>query len=514
MRTPAPVPTQRLRPDDTPPMRFDRLPLAAVPANLSGAAAMQGTILLDSGPSRSKFWLQVSGASEQVLVSSFPFKIGRGPGCDLTLLDKTVSRIHAQIEQSAGALFIEDSDSSNGVKINGHRIERALLVVGDRIQLGAVTLNFGAGVQFLAPVQDLPKPKRRRLPLGSVIFGLLVVAGAVFAIRNAVWSIDTQPSDTETTRHPGMGQAAADLHVVSPGTAGVRANIVGPAVAREKKVSPHAIRPAGESDGPAEAARPPAGKKVVVSPKMKTAPIDTVSIRSREHERMSSTHSNPQTDGKHSMEVASPRSDARASSEAAAESIAQTARQAYLAGNGGRALEMLAALERSARTEAPRTVASNLKSRLGALMDAYSVGEDAYRNDRKDEAFKQWMDLLETERNLFPRSRSHYARTVAARVADEYLRLGNQARGENRFQDAYRMWMRAIRVDPGNGAGVALEQLRGRAQSLFREGYRLESVNIDRAKQCWSQVLTLMPPESEYYIKASAKLAWYQRHER
>src|SRR5436190_19551533 len=77
------------------------------------------------------------GASFPLLESKIV--IGRGEDCDLPINDTSVSRIHAELYAIEGGKYeIVDRDSSNGVRVNGVELKRALLDVGDVIELGDV----------------------------------------------------------------------------------------------------------------------------------------------------------------------------------------------------------------------------------------------------------------------------------------------------------------------------------------------------------------------------------------
>jgi hypothetical protein len=67
--------------------------------------------------------------------------IGRGSDCYIQLKDPKVSRKHAQITVKAGQLTIEDLDSTQGVLINGERVDECQLKDGDRVQLGDTQLQ-------------------------------------------------------------------------------------------------------------------------------------------------------------------------------------------------------------------------------------------------------------------------------------------------------------------------------------------------------------------------------------
>jgi hypothetical protein len=68
--------------------------------------------------------------------------IGRSRDCDLTLDDPNVSRRHAEIRQEEGGYWVVDLGSTNGVEVNGSRIERAELENGDLIVIGRSSLTF------------------------------------------------------------------------------------------------------------------------------------------------------------------------------------------------------------------------------------------------------------------------------------------------------------------------------------------------------------------------------------
>jgi hypothetical protein len=70
------------------------------------------------------------------------FVIGRSRECDITLDDPNVSRRHAEIRRENGAFWIVDLKSTNGVEVNGERVERARLNHSDTILIGKTELTF------------------------------------------------------------------------------------------------------------------------------------------------------------------------------------------------------------------------------------------------------------------------------------------------------------------------------------------------------------------------------------
>jgi pSer/pThr/pTyr-binding forkhead associated (FHA) protein len=68
--------------------------------------------------------------------------IGRDAGNAIQLPDPEVSKRHAVVRAKGDAWTIEDTDSTNGVAVNGARVKRADLKEGDRIRIGPFELVF------------------------------------------------------------------------------------------------------------------------------------------------------------------------------------------------------------------------------------------------------------------------------------------------------------------------------------------------------------------------------------
>jgi pSer/pThr/pTyr-binding forkhead associated (FHA) protein len=80
---------------------------------------------------------------KRVIVGEAGATLGRSRDCDVVLADPNVSRRHAELRPSGGAWVISDLGSTNGVKVNGRRIDHpAALNPGDRIELGTAALTF------------------------------------------------------------------------------------------------------------------------------------------------------------------------------------------------------------------------------------------------------------------------------------------------------------------------------------------------------------------------------------
>jgi pSer/pThr/pTyr-binding forkhead associated (FHA) protein len=60
----------------------------------------------------------------------------------VVLNDPNVSRRHAELRRSDSGWEVVDLGSTNGIKVNGRRRDRAPLEPGDRITLGLTDLTF------------------------------------------------------------------------------------------------------------------------------------------------------------------------------------------------------------------------------------------------------------------------------------------------------------------------------------------------------------------------------------
>ena len=69
--------------------------------------------------------------------------VGRSEACDLRIDNPTVSKNHFQLNfKSSGEYWIKDLGSSNGLYVNGQKVQQSILKHGDFIQAGEMVLNF------------------------------------------------------------------------------------------------------------------------------------------------------------------------------------------------------------------------------------------------------------------------------------------------------------------------------------------------------------------------------------
>jgi hypothetical protein len=71
--------------------------------------------------------------------------VGRGAEASLRLTDATVSRLHGILSLEGGEAFVEDASSTNGVFVNGKRVQRAALKDGDTVSFGTARYQYRTG---------------------------------------------------------------------------------------------------------------------------------------------------------------------------------------------------------------------------------------------------------------------------------------------------------------------------------------------------------------------------------
>jgi hypothetical protein len=97
--------------------------------------------LREPDPRRGTARLRIDGRSE--LLGSAGATLGRSREADIVIDDPNVSRKHAEVRPSGGSWIVRDLGSTNGVKVNGRRIDSPQsLKRGDEIELGTARATF------------------------------------------------------------------------------------------------------------------------------------------------------------------------------------------------------------------------------------------------------------------------------------------------------------------------------------------------------------------------------------
>jgi pSer/pThr/pTyr-binding forkhead associated (FHA) protein len=126
----------------------------------SDPTALPGGIGPTGAPPGGPAHLRGVTSGARILLSAFPFRIGRDPACALRVRDPHVSRVHAEILREGDAYVLYDR-STNGTLVNGRRVESGhVLAHGDLITVGAEGFVFlcGTGAEPEPPTPARPVP--------------------------------------------------------------------------------------------------------------------------------------------------------------------------------------------------------------------------------------------------------------------------------------------------------------------------------------------------------------------
>jgi hypothetical protein len=82
------------------------------------------------------------GSGRRNVLSGSRVVIGRSREADIVLQDPNISRRHAELRRDEEGWQIVDLGSTNGIKVNGRRVDRQPLSPGDEITIGVTDLTF------------------------------------------------------------------------------------------------------------------------------------------------------------------------------------------------------------------------------------------------------------------------------------------------------------------------------------------------------------------------------------
>ena len=97
--------------------------------------------LREPDPRRASARLRLDGRTE--VLGSQGAVLGRSRESDIVIDDANVSRRHAEIRPSGASWTVRDLGSTNGIKVNGRRVDAPQsLKPGDTIELGTTRVSF------------------------------------------------------------------------------------------------------------------------------------------------------------------------------------------------------------------------------------------------------------------------------------------------------------------------------------------------------------------------------------
>src|SRR5688572_9918234 len=95
--------------------------------------------------------------------------LGRHPECDIQIDSRKISRRHCCIAQIENYLIIRDLGSTNGIRINGQRVQEGKLRGDDELTIG----NSRYRVQWETVAPIAPPPVRAKPPGGRTKVDLM-----------------------------------------------------------------------------------------------------------------------------------------------------------------------------------------------------------------------------------------------------------------------------------------------------------------------------------------------------
>jgi hypothetical protein len=122
---------------------------AAKQTSQTGSHAIQRV----TGEKLARLFVRSKGETGVVHVLGRRTTIGRTPDNDLQIDAECISRHHAVVLFTNDATVIEDLNSTNGVFVNGNKVNRCTLAEGDTVTIGVTTFRFA-----LKPVTDRATP--------------------------------------------------------------------------------------------------------------------------------------------------------------------------------------------------------------------------------------------------------------------------------------------------------------------------------------------------------------------
>lgn len=106
-------------------------------------------------------WLICTRGSDkglQVELTKESYTMGRAPDCDIQIVDQRSSRYHCKLVLYRDKLFVEDLDSTNGIKYRGKRVKKKKVKLKDKesFAIGADCFEFTLSFdKYLEATEDL-----------------------------------------------------------------------------------------------------------------------------------------------------------------------------------------------------------------------------------------------------------------------------------------------------------------------------------------------------------------------
>lgn len=191
--------------------RFERDAAAAgIPAVLEADSAYAAGLGPRPGTLKLVGVSGLEAGQETPVVWEGDFDAGRDPELEVPVMDPTVSRRHARLRLTEEGMLVLDLRSTNGTYVNGERVKRKLLAIGDRVRFGEVAFEVQAATAADLSAREGAKKtpfSRKQLILaggGAMIVLALVVVGLLSG---------GPPKGKQSTSARGKGHVSVDARL-------------------------------------------------------------------------------------------------------------------------------------------------------------------------------------------------------------------------------------------------------------------------------------------------------------
>jgi hypothetical protein len=116
-----------------------------------------------------------SGVEKAYPMRTLTVTIGRSDQCDIAVKDGSMSGKHAEVSKTNGEIRVRDMGSSNGIYVNGEKVEEAELYDGDILRMGQTSIRVDIVGGKIRPGSGMSP----RLAVGIIVGALALAAAAV-----------------------------------------------------------------------------------------------------------------------------------------------------------------------------------------------------------------------------------------------------------------------------------------------------------------------------------------------
>ncbi len=175
---------------------------------MSGSPTVQVSDLEEAQPRSSPHLSWSDSSGPHGLDLREPRTLGSAPGLGVTVGDRAVSRLHAELVPKEDGLWVRDLGSRNGTYVAGVKVQDARVPNGAVLRVGAteITITYGSP---LRPMDLWPEPSFHQLVGRSAVMRELFATLAKLAQADTAVFVTGEPGT-------GKGAVARALHDASP----------------------------------------------------------------------------------------------------------------------------------------------------------------------------------------------------------------------------------------------------------------------------------------------------------